>query len=75
VVGGDEWLTVAEAVQKLRDAGYPESHQTVRRLADAGHLMSYRTEAGAHRRIRAESVDALIRARRGEPTDGPAPPG
>ncbi|WKU03771.1 excisionase family DNA-binding protein [Micromonospora sp. HUAS LYJ1] len=48
---------------RLRAAGFSESESTVRRMIDEGVLDSYRTERGGHRRIKAESVTALIQKR------------
>jgi excisionase family DNA binding protein len=74
VVGDGKWLTTGEVVKALREAGYDESEQTVRRMIDAGKLDAYRTEAGGHRRVTAKSVEVLIAARRrGE--DSAAEPG
>jgi excisionase family DNA binding protein len=66
MVGDHTYLTVAEVCARLREAGYDDSPQTVRRLLTAGHLTGRRTEIGGHRRIEAASVDALIAKRRAE---------
>jgi excisionase family DNA binding protein len=66
------WLTLGEVLARLREAGYSDSESTVRRMVDDGELESYRQPGGSsgrgHRRIKSESVDALIRRRqRGDP--------
>jgi excisionase family DNA binding protein len=67
VPGDSTWLTFGETLARLRAAGFTESESTVRRMIDDGEIESYRTERGpnrrGHRRIKAESVDALIRRR------------
>ncbi len=68
MVGDGTWLSVAEAVARLREAGYDDSPQTVRRLMAAGILRGRLTELGRHRRIEPKSVDELIERRTG---DGP----
>ncbi|MGJ3228937.1 excisionase family DNA-binding protein [Micromonospora aurantiaca (nom. illeg.)] len=63
VVGDGTWLSIGEVIAQLRAAGFSESESTIRRMIDEGALESYRTERGGHRRIKAESVSALISRR------------
>lgn len=63
MVGDGAWLSIGEVLARLRAAGFSESESTVRRMIDEGVLDSYRTERGGHRRIKAESVTALIQKR------------
>lgn len=67
VVGDGKYLRISEVLDRLREAGYPDSESTVRRLVDAGELESYRPTIGGHRRITSASVDALISRRQAAP--------
>jgi excisionase family DNA binding protein len=60
-----QWLTIGEALARLRAEGFTESESTIRRMVDDGEVESYRTRRG-HRRVDAASLAALI-ARRGRP--------
>lgn len=67
----DPWLTVNEVIKRLRDAGYPDSPDTVRRGVDAGDYGTegpdwYRTERGRYRMVRASAVDRVIARRQGK---------
>lgn len=61
--------TVVEIVERLREAGYADSPQTVRRLIDSGAFGAegrdwYRTERGGHRQVKASAVERFIEKRR-----------
>lgn len=67
------WLTIREIVERLRDAGYTDSSDTVRRAIDAGRYGTqgtdwYRTDGG-YRMVRPDAVEANIQRRR-EPAPG-----
>ncbi len=67
MVGDGTWLSLGEVLQRLRAAGFADSESTVRRAIDSGELASYRQPGrGArpgHRRIKASSVEEMIRRR------------
>lgn len=64
MVGDGRWLTVREAVIRLEGLA---SDQTVRRWCNEGTLESIRLGSPTgHRRIKASSVDALLRVLKGE---------
>lgn len=67
-------LTVQEVQERLREAGYPDSVDTIRRAIDRGTYGDegrdwYRTETG-YRMVRPAAVDAVI-ARRQRGPGGP----
>jgi excisionase family DNA binding protein len=67
MVGDGTWLSLGEVLAMLREAGFTESESTIRRMIDDGEIESYRVERGGkrrgHRRIKASSVDELVRRR------------
>jgi hypothetical protein len=65
------WLTLADVVARLREAGYDDSRDTVRRAIDAGQYGVegadwYRTESG-YRKVMPAAVDRLIARRKRQP--------
>lgn len=64
MVGDGTWLTVGEAAERLG-----VSDTTVRSYIAAGRLVATRLPSG-HRRVRADSVDAMRREIYGEPDLG-----
>lgn len=78
----DQYIRISEAVAQLRAAGYDDSEWTVRRMADAGVLRSYKLQPSGHRRISVASIKELIAGRSNESSGGadgeedrPAPAG
>ena len=68
------WLSISDVIARFRAAGYSDSESTIRRLIDDGEIESYRSErrggsGRGHRRMKAESVDALLAARQRGPSD------
>ncbi|MFC6017826.1 NUDIX domain-containing protein [Plantactinospora solaniradicis] len=67
------YLTISQVHTRLRDAGFTDSTQTIRRLIDDGQFGAegedwYRTERGGYRMISIGAVDRLI-GRRRRPAD------
>jgi excisionase family DNA binding protein len=73
VVGDGTWLTVGEAVARLEGLA---SDQTVRRWCEDRTLESIRlgVSPSGHRRIKASSVDALLRKLKGNQASPEASP-
>lgn len=66
MVGDGKYLRISEVIARLREAGFPESESTVRRMIDLGELEAYRGgRPGSHRRVTAESVEAWIAKNKG----------
>jgi hypothetical protein len=66
------WLKVSEVAARLREAGYTDSLDTIRRGVDRGHYGDkgtgwYVTDTG-YRMVSSAAVDALI-SRRSSPAD------
>lgn len=64
MVGDGRWLAISEVVARFRDAGYPDSVNTIRRLFDQGAFTETYTADSGYRYVSAAAVDAYLAARR-----------